>query len=87
MHSRLATVESSSVFIGDDHAPGFPLRDARVRVKGSDAQGRRTSTTQIVVSVRGCRQGYSPTPSFNVDWGMPPQAAGLRREREEIRWE
>ena len=51
-------------------------------VKGSDAQGRRTSTTQIVVSVRGCRQGYSPTPSFNVDWGVPPQAAGLRRERE-----
>ena len=89
--------KSTSVFLclSSRYYPGFGFHYAPVPlevsvahvqtistgVKGSDAQGRRTSTTQIVVSVRDCRQGYSPTPSFNVDWGMPPGRRLKERER------
>jgi hypothetical protein len=33
-------------------------------VKGVRAQGRRASTTQLVVSVRGSWRGYAPSPFF-----------------------
>jgi len=50
-------------------------------VKGVRSQGRRTSTTQLVVTVRGSWRGYSPSP-FLAGRVIPPDRR-LEREKED----
>jgi hypothetical protein len=52
-------------------------------VKGGIAQGRRTSATKIVALTRGCRQGYTPTPSY-TSTGEVLLVAGLEKRGRDL---